>query len=99
MSRQSANDYPTVEVVNVAQCCRWSDGFEIPCDNIEVVRVTFPLDSCDREIIGHVTTTGGISGSMVRDLMLESVDRRFDQAETLHPVEWLSDNGSCYTAR
>jgi transposase InsO family protein len=88
------------KVITLRRNTRWcSDGFEIPCDNGEVVRVAFSLDSCDREIIGHVATTGGISGSMVRDLMLESVERRFDQASTPHPVEWLSDNGSCYTAR
>ena len=88
------------KVITLRRNTRWcSDGFEIPCDNGEVVRVAFSLDSCDREIIGHVATTGGISGSMVRDLMLESVERRFGQASTPHPVEWLSDNGSCYTAR
>lgn len=88
------------KVVTLKRNTRWcSDGFEIACDNGEVVRVAFALDSCDREVIGHVATTGGISGSMIRDLMLESVERRFGMAATPHPVEWLSDNGSCYTAR
>lgn len=88
------------KVITLRRNTRWcSDGFEILCDNGEVVRVAFSLDSCDREIIGHVATTGGISGSMIRDLMLESVERRFGQAATPRPVEWLSDNGSCYTAR
>ena len=41
----------------------------------------------------------GISGSMVRDLMLETVERRFGAIKAPHPVEWLSDNGSAYTAR
>lgn len=37
---------------------------------------------------------------MVRDLMIESVERRFGNIAKLpHKVEWLSDNGSCYTAR
>jgi transposase InsO family protein len=37
---------------------------------------------------------------MVRDLMIESVERRFGSVARLpHAVEWLSDNGSCYTAR
>lgn len=88
------------KIVTLHRNTRWcSDGFEIPCDNREVVRVAFVLDSCDREVISYVATTRGISGSMVRDLMLESVERRFGNAHTSHTVEWLSDNGSCYTAK
>ncbi len=88
------------KVITLHRNTRWcSDGFEICCDNREVVRVAFALDSCDREIISYVATTRGISGSMIRDLMLESVERRFRVARTPHSVEWLSDNGSCYTAR
>ena len=69
------------------------------CWNGEVVRVAFTPDCCDREIISHVATTGGIASEMVRDLMLESVEARFGPVATLrHPVEWLSDNGSYYTA-
>jgi putative transposase len=34
----------------------------------------------------------------IRDLMLESVETRFNDQETLDSVEWLSDNGSCYRA-
>ena len=88
------------KIITLHRNTRWcSDGFEIACDNREVVRVAFVLDSCDREVISHVATTGGISGSMIRDLMLESVERRFGETHTPHPVEWLSDNGSCYTAK
>jgi len=56
------------------------------------------LDTCDREVMSWVATTGGISGEMIRDLMLESVERRFNDQQTPHPIEWLSDNGSCYRA-
>jgi transposase InsO family protein len=35
---------------------------------------------------------------MIRDLMLESFERRFNSQQTPHLVEWLSDNGSCYRA-
>lgn len=42
--------------------------------------------------------TGGLTGEMIRDLMLESVERRFGKQETAPPVEWLSDNGRCYLA-
>src|SRR5207248_6855430 len=79
---------------------RWcSDGFEIGCDNGEKVRIAFTLDCCDREAISWVATTGGISSSDVRDLMVESVERRFGLVNKLpKPIEWLSDNGSPYTA-
>ncbi len=49
---------------------RWcSDGFEIGCDNGEQVRVAFALD-CDREAMSFLATTGGITGGVVRDLMV-----------------------------
>src|SRR5262249_24754405 len=79
---------------------RWcSDGFEIGCDNGEKVRIAFTLDCCDREAISWVATTGGIHSSDIRDLMIESVERRFGLVNKLpRPIEWLSDNGSPYTA-
>jgi putative transposase len=79
---------------------RWcSDGFEIGCDNGEKVRIAFTLDCCDREAISWVATTGGINSSDIRDLMVESVERRFGLVDKLpKPIEWLSDNGSPYTA-
>jgi putative transposase len=80
---------------------RWcSDGFEIGCDNSERVRIAFTLDCCDREAISWVATTGGIDSGDIRDLMVESVERRFGLVNRLpQPIEWLSDNGSPYTAR
>jgi len=81
---------------------RWcSDGFEIGCDNGERVRIAFTLDCCDREAISWVATTGGsIEGGDIRDLMIESVERRFGLVNRLAtPIEWLSDTGSPYTAR
>ena len=87
------------KVITLRSNLRWcSDGFEIVCWNGQVVRVAFALDCCDREIISHVATTSGITGEMVRDLMIESVEARFRVARLPHAVEWLSDNGSCYTA-
>jgi putative transposase len=79
---------------------RWcSDGFEIGCDNGERVRIAFTLDCCDREAISWVATTGGIDSGDIRDLMVESVERRFGFVDKLPaPIQWLSDNGSPYTA-
>jgi putative transposase len=85
-----------VPVSNLRWC---SDGFEIACDNAEKVRVAFALDCCDREAMGHVATTEGIKGDDVRDLMVVAVEQRFGQVDRLPAtIEWLSDNGSCYTA-
>lgn len=76
--------------------CWCSDVFEIPCDSGERVRVAFSLDACDREILSYVATTGGVGGDSIRDLMLQSVESRFGSIDRLpHPIEWLSDNGSC----
>jgi transposase InsO family protein len=36
---------------------------------------------------------------MVRDLMLACVEQRFAATRAPHPVQWLADNGSAYTAR
>ncbi len=79
---------------------RWcSDGFEIACDNRERVRVAFALDCCDREAMSWVATTGGITGEMVRDLMVEAVEARFGPELPIQLIEWLTDNGSPYIAR
>lgn len=88
------------KVIAIRRNVRWcSDAFELPCANGEAVRVAFALDCCDREIMGWVASTRGISGEMIRDLMLECVEKRFGTSRAPHKVQWLSDNGSCYTAR
>ncbi len=88
-------------VVAIRSNLRWcSDGFEFTCWNGEVVRGAFIIDAHDREIIAwHAVTNAGISGSDVRDIMLEAVEARFGGMRTVAPVEMLSDNGSAYTAR
>ena len=80
---------------------RWcSDGLEIGRENGERVRVAFALDCCDREALGFVATTGGITGEDVRDLMVAAVEHRFGRVDRLPgTIEWLSDNGSRYLAR
>ncbi|HFD2637204.1 IS3 family transposase [Klebsiella pneumoniae] len=78
---------------------RWcSDGFEFNCDNGEKLRVTFALDCCDREAIDWAASTGGYDSSTVQDVMLRSVEKRFGDRLPDTPVQWLTDNGSAYTA-
>jgi transposase InsO family protein len=50
-------------------------------------------------IAWRAVANAGISGSDVRDMMLEAVEKRFGAHRAPHPVEKLSDNGSPYTAR
>lgn len=80
---------------------RWcSDGLEFTCWNGDVVRMAFIIDAFDREIIAWAAVCGaGISGSDVRDMMLEAVEKRFGAVRAPHPIEHLSDNGSPYTAK
>lgn len=86
-----------VEQSNLRWC---SDGFEIGCDNREKVRVAFALDCCDREAIAHVATTEGIKSEDVQDLVITAVEKRFGRINTLpKPIEWLTDNGSCFIAK
>jgi transposase InsO family protein len=88
-------------VITLRSNMRWcSDVFEISCSNAEIVRVAFSLDCCDREMISFVATTGGIGSAMICDLMVQSLEYRFGSVERVpHRIEWLSDNGSCYTAK
>jgi transposase InsO family protein len=88
------------KVVVMRSNLRWcSDAFEVKCWNGEIVRIVFAIDAHDREVLAwHAVAGAGISGSMVRDLMLEAVERRFDAIQAPHSIEWLSENGSPYTA-
>ena len=87
------------QVATLRSNIRWcSDGLEFTCWNSEVVRLAFALDCHDREIIGWVATTAGISGEMIRDMMVQCVEQRFGAMRAPHPVQWLSDNGSIFAA-
>lgn len=73
----------------------------IPCWSEEVVHVAFTIDTPDREVMAWVATAGGgISGEMIRDMMLACVESRFgDVRAPPLPVQWLADNGSHDTAK
>jgi transposase InsO family protein len=88
------------EIITLKSNTRWcSDVFAIICWNAEIVWVAFSLDCCDREVMRYIATTAGISGEMIRDLMAETIESRFGLVDRLpHRIEWLTDNGSAYTA-
>jgi putative transposase len=79
---------------------RCSDGFEFTCWNGDVVHGAFIIDAHDREIIaGRAVVNAGLSGSDVRDMMIEGVERRFDTFRAPSSIEMLSDNSSPYIAK
>ena len=59
-------------------CAGVRTGSKVACWNGEVVRLAFVIDVHEREVIAWRTVTGaGISGSDIRDLMLEAIETRF----------------------
>jgi len=90
----------TGTIITLSSNMRWcSDGFEILCFNGDRVRVAFAMDCCDREVMSSVATTKGITAEMVKDLVAESIEYRFGMVDRVpHKIEWLTDNGSAYTA-
>ena len=87
------------QVATLRSNVRWcSDGLEFTCWNGEIVRVAFALDCHDREVIAWVATTAGICGEMIRDMMVECVEKRFGAFRAPYRVQWLSDNGSIFAA-
>ncbi len=89
------------KVIVMRSNLRWcSDGFEFTCWNGDVVRGAFIIDAHDREVIAwRAVVNAGISGSDVRDMMLEAMEKRCGAHSAPHPIEMLSDNCSPYTAR
>ena len=66
-----------------------------PARNGDIVRGAFIIDAHDREVIAwRAVVNAGISGSDIRDIMLEAVARRFGAYRAPSVIEMLSDNGS-----
>jgi transposase InsO family protein len=79
---------------------RWcSDVLEIACWNGEIVQLGFALDCHDREVLAHVAAPRDLLGGDIQQLMQQAVASRFGEGERPDaPIQWLSDNGSIYTA-
>lgn len=78
---------------------RWcSDVLEIACWNGEYVQLGFALDCHDRECLAWVAAARDLSGRDIQQLMLQAVRHRFGTGRPAAPIQWLSDNGSIYTA-
>lgn len=89
------------KVIVMRSNLRWcSDGFEFTCWNGDIIRGAFIIDAHDREIIAWTAVVNaGISGSDIRDIMLEAVERRFSAYRAPVVIEMLTDNGSPYIAK
>jgi putative transposase len=78
---------------------RWcSDTLQIPCWNGELVELGFILDCHDREAIAHVAVPRKYRASDVQELLETAVATRFHASRSVGSVQFLSDNGSIYTA-
>jgi transposase InsO family protein len=78
---------------------RWcSDELLLPCWNGEVVHVAFALDCHDREVLAHVAAARPLLATDIQELMRRAVAHRFGARRPPEPIQWLSDNGSIYTA-
>ena len=89
------------KVITIRSNLRWcSDGFEFTCWNGEVIRAAFIIDAHDREIVSwKAVVNAGISGSDIRDIMLEGVEKRFGSLCAPETIEMLTDNGAPYIAK
>ena len=89
------------KVITMRSNLRWcSDGFEFTCWNGEVIRAAFIIDAHDREIVSwKPVVNAGISGSDIRDIMLEGVEKRFGSLRAPETIEMLTDNGAPYIAK
>lgn len=89
------------KVITLRSNTRWcSDCFTVQCENGDKVYIAFAMDTCDREILAYISSTIGIDGQAIRDLLLESMEYRFGSVERLsNKVQWLTDNGPCYVAK
>lgn len=89
----------TGKVMTLHSNTRWcSDGFELQCFNGEKVYVAFSLDCKDREAISFVAFDRPLQSIDIRELMQDSVLKRFNDVKVPHKIQWLSDRGTIYRA-
>lgn len=78
---------------------RWcSDIFTIACWNGEIVQVAFALDCHDRECLAFQGAARTLTAAAIQALMRGAVAGRLGGVRPVRPIQWLSDNGSQYTA-
>lgn len=58
----------------------------------------FALGCCDREALAWVVAPRDLTGADIRLLMSRAIEGRLEEERIQVPIQWLSDNGSIYTA-
>jgi transposase InsO family protein len=98
-SRRRSGRAHTGRIMRRASNERWcSDTLEIACANGEYVQLGFVLDCHDREAIAHRAVVGDFHAADVQHLVQSAVHARFGDTGPSMPLQFLSDNGSIYTA-
>jgi transposase InsO family protein len=78
---------------------RWlSDAISLTWWNSELVEIACAHDCGDRECLAWVASTDALTGTDFRRLAAEAIRHRFGVERPPHPIQWLSDSGSIYTA-
>jgi putative transposase len=79
---------------------RWcSDALEISCWNGECIQLAFVLDCHDRECLASVAAPRDLVAADIQQMMKAAVTQRFGAGQRPDaPIQFLSDNGSIYTA-
>lgn len=87
----------TGKIITLHSNTRWcSDGFEIKCFNGEKVYVAFILVCYDRECLSYVAYNRPLLGLDIQELMIKSVESRFNKTRAPREIQFLSDRGSIY---
>lgn len=99
VSRRRSSRAHTGRIMRPRSDERWcSDTLEIACANGEYVHLGFVLDCHDREAIAHRAVVGDFQAIDVQHLVQTAVWARFAGTRPTMPLQFLSDNGSIYTA-
>jgi putative transposase len=98
-TRRRSGRAHTGRIMRSASNERWcSDTLEIACTNGEYIHLGFVLDCHDREAIAHRAVVGDFQAADVQHLVQTAVRARFGTGRPAAPLQFLSDNGSIYTA-
>jgi putative transposase len=79
---------------------RWcSDGLEVACWNGESIQLAVALDCHDGECLAQVAVWRDLRAADIQQLLQPAVAARFGVGHRPEvPIQWLSENGSIYTA-
>jgi len=88
------------KVITLHSNTRWcSDSLQIRCWDGKKIDMSFVMDTCDREILAYVATTGYLKSLDIQNMLVMAFERRFkNQIQSPRQLEWLTDNGGIFTA-